>query len=171
MYGTAGKVVIAAQPIAVTQNVLGIVPKPIVDTEFLYYALAHARETLLRLADSTIFKYISLAKVKALPIPMPPLQEQRDIAHVLRAVQDAIQARRRELALERERKAALMQRLFTKGTRGEPTKQTEIGEMPESWRVVHLGGVCQLIQYGTSEQCNEDSTGGARASHPECDSR
>ena len=29
-----------------------------------------------------------------------------------------------------------MAHLFTHGTRGEPTKQTPIGEMPVSWEVV-----------------------------------
>ena len=60
----------------------------------------------------------------------PPWPEQRAIARVIRAVQDAIQSRRRELELECERKVALMQHLFTHGTRDEPTKVTEIGEMP-----------------------------------------
>ena len=54
-------------------------------------------------------------------------------------MQEAQEARRREAALERERKAALMQHLFTHGTRGELRKVTEIGEMPESWRVARLG--------------------------------
>jgi len=71
--------------------------------------------------------------------PLPPLPEQRAIARALGAVQETVEARRRELALERERKAALMQHLFTHGTRGESRKQTEIGEMPESWKVVRLG--------------------------------
>ncbi len=31
-----------------------------------------------------------------------------------------------------------MEHLFRHGTRGEPTKQTEIGEMPESWKVTIL---------------------------------
>ena len=66
---------------------------------------------------------------------LPPLPEQRAIAHVLRAVQAAREARQREVSLERERKAALMAHLFTHGTRGEPTKQTPIGEMPGSWEV------------------------------------
>lgn len=62
----------------------------------------------------------------------------------MRTVQGTIQARRREADLERERKAALMQHLFTYGTRGERTKQTEIGEMPESWRIEILGDVAQF---------------------------
>src|SRR5207302_4260139 len=51
----------------------------------------------------------------------------------------AIQARRKEIELERERKAALMHHLFTYGTWNEPTKQSEVGEIPESWEVAQLG--------------------------------
>jgi type I restriction enzyme S subunit len=74
-------------------------------------------------------------------IPLPSIPEQHAIARSLRAVQVAREARLRELALERERKAALMEHLFRHGTRGEPTKQTEIGEMPENWEIVSLGDV------------------------------
>ena len=73
--------------------------------------------------------------------PLPPLPEQRAIANVLQAIQEAKAARQRELALERERKAALMNYLFSYGTKGEPRKQTEIGEIPESWEVVRLGDI------------------------------
>ena len=89
---------------------------------------------------------ISLDKLSNLTLPLPPLAEQRAIARILRAAQDAIAARRREVTLERERKAALMQRLFTHGTSGEPTKQTEIGEMPQSWQVLRFSEVVDIVQ-------------------------
>ena len=74
-------------------------------------------------------------------IPLPPLPEQRAIAHILQTIQEAKAARQRELALERERKAVLMDYLFSYGTKGEPRKQTEIGEIPESWGVIRLGEI------------------------------
>ena len=74
--------------------------------------------------------------MKGIPLALPPLPEQRAIAHVLQTIQEAKAARQRELALERERKAALMDHLFSYGTKGEPRKQTEIGEIPESWEVL-----------------------------------
>lgn len=77
----------------------------------------------------------TLAKAE---FPLPPLPEQRAIARVLHAAQEAIAARRRQVTLERERKAALMQRLFAHGVRSEPTQQTVIGEMPQSWQAVEL---------------------------------
>jgi type I restriction enzyme, S subunit len=76
--------------------------------------------------------------LSAFEFRLPPIEEQGAIARTLDAVQKAKEARQRELALERERKAALMEYLFTHGTRGEPTKQTESGEIPESWNVVRL---------------------------------
>jgi len=79
---------------------------------------------------------------------LPPLPEQRAIAHVLWTVQQAREARLRELALERERKAALMEHLFTHGIRGEPTKQTEIGEMPESWEIFSCEELCEKVTVG-----------------------
>jgi type I restriction enzyme S subunit len=76
---------------------------------------------------------------------LPPLPEQRAIAHILQTIQEAKAARQRELALERERKAALMDYLFSYGTKGEPRKQTEIGEIPESWEVVRLEKLCMCL--------------------------
>ena len=85
---------------------------------------------------------INQSRMKSLIIPLPPLPEQRAIAHVLQTIQEAKAARQRELALERERKAALMDYLFSYGTKGEPRKQTEVGNIPESWEVVRLEDVC-----------------------------
>ncbi len=71
---------------------------------------------------------------------------------MLRTVQQAREARQHEIELERESKAALMQRLFTHGTRGEPRKQTEIGEMPENWKVVRLGEISRVSSGGTPDR-------------------
>jgi type I restriction enzyme, S subunit len=91
---------------------------------------------------------ISLERLRDVELPIPPLPEQRAISRVLRAVQQAREARLREIALERERKAALMEHLFRHGTRGEATKETEIGEMPESWNLISCEKLCEKITVG-----------------------
>ena len=76
---------------------------------------------------------------------LPPIPEQRSIAHILHTIQEAKFTRQREIALERECKAALMDFLFSHGTKGEPRKQTEIGEIPESWEVINLEKLCECL--------------------------
>jgi len=71
-------------------------------------------------------------------MPIPPLPEQQHVAAVLSLLQRAIEQEERLIALTTELKKALMHKLFTEGTRGEPQKQTEIGPIPESWEVVEL---------------------------------
>ena len=87
---------------------------------------------------------ITATTVKNTKIPLPLLPEQRAIVHVLQTIQEAKFTRQREIALERERKAALMEYLFSHGTKGEPCKQTEIDEIPESWEVVQLKEIAKL---------------------------
>ena len=77
-------------------------------------------------------------------LPLPPLPEQKKIAHVLSTVQRAIEAQERIIQTTTELKKALMHKLFTEGLRNEPQKQTEIGPVPESWEVVPLGQIARV---------------------------
>jgi type I restriction enzyme S subunit len=90
---------------------------------------------------------VTLPIIQKLRIPLPPFPEQRAIAQALRAVQEAKEARQHELALERERKAALMEFLFTHGTRGEPRVRTGIGEFPDSWSLSTLGEISECLDH------------------------
>jgi type I restriction enzyme S subunit len=75
---------------------------------------------------------------------LPPLSEQKAIAHALSTVQRAIDAQERIIQNTTELKKALMQKLFSEGLRGEPQKETEIGLVPESWGVVPLAEIAQI---------------------------
>jgi type I restriction enzyme S subunit len=119
-----------------------------VEPQFIMYWM-QAAIRLLGLYEGegnrTTIPNLSKARLSKFLVPLPPLTEQRAISLVLQTAQRAREARLHEIALEQERKAALMEYLFTHGTRGEPTKQTEIGEMPESWRVAALDEISSII--------------------------
>jgi type I restriction enzyme S subunit len=53
-----------------------------------------------------------------------------------------------------------MAKLFREGLCGERLKQTEIGEIPESWDVVRLGDHCQLKSGGTPSRLVPEYWGG-----------
>ena len=104
----------------------------IFDPRFFYYALSNLN--VPNKGYNRHYRYL-----QEFSVVCPPLPEQRAIAYILQTIQEAKFTRQREIALERERKAALMDYLFSHGTKGEPRKQTEIGEIPESWETVDLG--------------------------------
>ncbi len=142
MYGTAGEVAINTIPVAPTQNVLGIIQNSEIDSNFLYYALKFSKTSSLeRIVDRTIFKHFTLAKAKRLLLTVPPLPEQKKIAHVLSKIQQAIETQEKIIKTTQELKKALMQKLFTEGLNGEPQKQTDIGPIPESWEVKRIDEV------------------------------
>src|ERR1700748_1007664 len=51
------------------------------------------------------------------------------------------------MALTAELKKALMHKFFTEGTRGESLKQTEIGPVPKSWKIIPLEQAGEVV-YG-----------------------
>ncbi len=112
---------------------------------FFYLLFFHDSGQTRQLQQRTTgIRNLMFQDYKDTTIPLPPLPEQRAIAHILHTIQEAKFTRQREIALERERKAALMDHLFSHGTKDEPRKQTEIGEIPESWEVVQLKEVAKL---------------------------
>jgi type I restriction enzyme, S subunit len=137
-------------------NLIGIEPSDEVDGEYLLGFFD--RFDLRTLQDNNPIPQLNKNDVEAIILPLPPLSEQHTIVKVLLTVQDAIQTRRDELELELERKAALMEYLFTHGTSGETTKLTEIGGIPQSWQFVRLGEVCN-IRYGLGQPPTLDNNG------------
>jgi type I restriction enzyme S subunit len=84
-------------------------------------------------------------------IPFPRPEEQQAIARVLTTVQEAIAGQEALIDKFKELKRSMMNHLFTHGTKGEPTRITEIGEMPESWSFVRASEYCDSVRDGTHD--------------------
>ena len=124
-----------------------------VDPQFAVYWFWYAFELgklYFGRGNVTTIPNLSRSKLAELPIVLPPLSEQKKIAHVLSTAQRAIEAQERIVQTTTELKKALMQKFFTEGIRGEPQKQTEIGPIPESWEVVPLNK-CAFVQTGITK--------------------
>ena len=107
----------------------------------------------------TTIPNLSRSRLAELPMPLPELAEQQKIAYVLSVVQRAMEQQERLIQTTTELKKALMQKLFTEGTRGEPQKQTEIGPVPKNWDVKRLDEITDGFQYGTSVKCSYETDG------------
>ena len=144
MYATIGATVITTFPVATNQAILAIIPHENCDREYLSFCLQAHKAHLARLNVESTQKNINKGIVSSFPIPLPPLPEQKKIAHILSTVQRAIESQERIIQTTTELKKTLMHKLFTEGLRNEPQKQTEIGPVPESWEVVELGEFFQI---------------------------
>ena len=85
-------------------------------------------------------------------VPLPSLVEQRRIAQVLSTIQRAIENQEVVITAARELKRSLMHRLFTYGPYAEelPTKETQLGVIPSSWNLAHLGDVATHVNSGAT---------------------
>jgi type I restriction enzyme, S subunit len=125
-----------------------ILPTERVDADFLYFLewsdhVMPIAKTLVS-GSTPSRQRVDPTSFYRLRVPLPPIPEQKKIAHILSTVQRAIEAQERIIQTTTELKKALMHKLFTEGFRHEPQKQTEIGPVPESWEVVELGDFFQI---------------------------
>ena len=118
--------------------------------------VAHAKST----TSGVQHPRTSWPSLREFRLSLPPLPEQKKIAHILSTVQRAIEAQERIIQATTELKKALMHKLFTEGLRNEPQKQTEIGPVPESWEVCKVGDVAKIQSGGTPTRVDAENWNG-----------
>lgn len=123
------------------------------DPRFLFFYLLHPdirHYVAERMEGSTGRQRVPEKVLLDLPIPDLERGGQVAVADALEAIQQAVSAETNCEQVAHELKRAAMRALFTRGLRGEAQKQTEIGEVPESWEVAAIGDVALNTQYGLS---------------------
>ncbi|MCP1715467.1 type I restriction enzyme S subunit [Methanocalculus alkaliphilus] len=156
--GSVGAVHISRQPFCPIDTTYFIIRQGLDhDLNFLYYLLLSLDLSRL-VSDLVPGLNRDLAYLQEIYIPIEK-SEQRRIAAILSAVQRAIEQQEELIARTTELKKALMYKLFTEGTRGEPQKDTEIGIVPESWEIFRLDDIADSFTYGTSVKCDYNISG------------
>lgn len=150
MYGaTAGKIARLEIDATINQAIQAVVARPKYATnEFLFYALQAAAPSLLYHVQGSGQPNLSGKLVKSLKLRLPTLGEQKKIAAILGSVDEAIQATQAVIDQTRKVKQGLLQQLLTRGIGHTRFKQTEIGQIPESWVVKPLHEVCSRVGVG-----------------------
>ena len=90
-------------------------------------------------------------------IPLPPLSEQQKITSILSTVDECIQWTDEVISKTEELKRGLMQKLLTKGIGHTRFKQTEIGEIPEEWRIEKLENIITEFKSGFASGARDDN--------------
>jgi len=142
-----GKVAINTVDMAISQDLTGlIVNKEKFSPEFIAYQTRSWRiqEDFKRQKRGATIKGISREDLKDFILYIPQLPEQGKIAAVLLKIQQAIEVQESIIEAAQELKKSTTEHVFTYGLRGEKTKETEIGRMPESWEIKKFGEFATL---------------------------
>lgn len=147
-------VAITTRPVAFNQDMKALRPTLDFEPEFLLQWLQTAEQDVLRLVDVANHgtKRLPTERLFAVPVPLPPLSEQRKIAAILSSVDDTIENTEAVIAQLQVVKKAMTQELLTRGMPGRHTrfKQTEIGEIPEAWALPRLDEIADGPTNGRS---------------------
>jgi len=110
--------------------------KEILNLRWFFYLLSNLH--LEKLNAATGVPGINRGEVHSLIMRRPPIEEQKKIAEILTTVDDVIEETDTVIEKTKELKKGLMQQLLTRGIGHKKFKKTEIGEIPEEWKVVRL---------------------------------
>ena len=91
---------------------------------------------------------INAAEYSSLPIILPPLSEQRGIAAVLDAIDEAIRRTEAVISATERLRESLCHNLFTRGVLGRhvPSKQVpSLGTVPGDWHIVRVSDVFDVL--------------------------
>ena len=134
--------------------------KKSVEKEWLYHALADKKAEFEVIATSNAQLNINLEKLNPYKLCVPPKEEQTAIANALSDVDALLTELEKLIAKKQAIKTATMQQLLTGKTRlpqyatytegekqGQPkgTKPSELGEIPEDWKVQTVDEQLKLL--------------------------
>jgi type I restriction enzyme S subunit len=134
------------------------------DARWLSYVLGcrKVRTVLSTLATGTSgsMKNLTKEQVRSLEVLLPPLNEQREIAAAIKAVDDAIAAGEAIVEQLDRTQRTLLVRLMERGVHeGAPVRLTPTGTAPSHWQQTTVSELASDISYGTSLPLNPDGAG------------
>lgn len=149
--GSVGEIAFAPKDFWPIDTTYYVVRKHDHNWRFLYHLLRYCDLTGLN-SHSTI-PGLNREDAYKIEVSLPDRDAEDDLASVLDWIEEAAQLESEAVDRTERLKAAAMQKLFSRGLRGEPQKESEIGPVPESWDLVEFGEVREFLQYGTSVRC------------------
>lgn len=145
IYASLGKIAYSNKSLTTNQAILAIIPNDLLLYKFLFYYLQRNNH-ITALSNTTTQNNINLSIIVNLPIPLPPLQEQKAIADYLdtkcELIANFIEKKEKFISLLKEKKQALINEVISKGL-NKSVKFKEsgleyLGKIPEHWELRKL---------------------------------
>ena len=126
--------------------------------------------------DGTVAERLNLTTIRQLPVMVPPLREQRAIAHILGTLDNRIELNRKMNETLESMARAIFKSWFVdfepvraKAEGRDPVlpseiadlfpdsfKDSELGEVPKGWKVGTIGDLAEIVGGGTPSTKNSD---------------
>jgi type I restriction enzyme S subunit len=151
------------RPFTVNQDMKVLTPEDGIDNRFAFHLIDHLGPVVLQKATKvgTTVESVDTDSFMSLSVGLPPLPEQRRIADVLDTVDAAIQETDNVVEKQEQVKTGLLQDLLTRGLDAdgrlrdperepEAFRETEIGQLPDVWKIQSVGDICVRVTKGTT---------------------
>ena len=154
--GTVGALAQLATPMAFNQSCYGIKATERSCNDFLYYLLKNSIGKLKKNTHGSVFNTITRDTFSNIVVSIPPLDEQRKIAGILSALDDKIELNNKINRNLEAQAQAIFKSWFIDF---EPFKNSkfidsELGKIPEGWKVKELGKVSKNIREKVASRTN-----------------
>lgn len=154
-----GYVAIAANDMCTNQGFKSVIPNEETDSEFLYYLLKYNKDNIASQGSGTTFAEVSGKTMKDIEVVVPKEKEdQHRIASILSSLDRKIELNNKINADLEEMAQAIFKNWFVDF---EPFKDgkfvdSELGMIPEGWKVGTLGEFCKCLLGGTPSRSKEE---------------
>lgn len=131
---------------------------------FGWHSLNHVKHRLAKLSQGSTFGAISGSVIRDLELLVPPPVEQRVIANVLDAIDEAIERTEALIAVTETLRRALLHELLARGMPGRHAEWKTwpgLGPVPAAWDVSALGALGRWTTGGTPSKLRKDYWQGA----------
>jgi type I restriction enzyme S subunit len=152
-----GKSVITDRPIITNQQINSIIPSESFDPHFVYYLMQGKRREIRFIGrNGTAVPILNKSAFSNLTIMAPEIDEQRRIASILSYLDDKIAVNRRICENLEAQAQALFKHWFVDFAPFKDAKfvESELGLIPEGWRVGTLGDIAELRKTTIKPQDN-----------------
>ena len=143
-----GKTAIAGCEMCCNQGFKNLICSDAIYNEYLYFFLKSKTDYLNSLGRGATFKEISKSIVESIEIPLPEVNQQKEIAEKFKKLEQLISLRKQQLAKLDELIKAQFVEMF-----GDPVSN------PFNWLTAELGNRCEIITGNTPSRAEPENYG------------
>ena len=162
--GTIGLVAIIGKTLNkanLTENCVKIINLKYLDKDFLYYYLIsdYGKQEINKGIVGAVQAKLPIKNIQAITIKAPEIIYQKRIASILKSLDDKIENNRKINENLEQQAQALFKSWFVdfEPFRDQPFVESELGMIPEGWRVDNLDNLCSFISRGLSPKYKDDT--------------